>query len=288
MSKRLLRGTLIPATITIICFLLCCLSATVESSSGTEDASTSSLDAQYKDKLVMLRSLSCGQKLKFDAAGKLVSGDEAGRKPCQGMRVRHIYLDHGSLKIKAQLVRLVYDCAREQYREATESTSKSGEPARGAKESNQSQEILIEVQLPPRADNATIMGSMDRLFHISLPGPYEAISAPASEIANPGSNYGFDGRLFHVGNGVSAPVPVFSPDPEYSPEARDEGYQGTVVLTVIVGPDGRVHNPRVIRAVGQGLDEKAVEKVMTWRFKPATKCGNPVAVEVRIEVEFKL
>lgn len=104
----------------------------------------------------------------------------------------------------------------------------------------------------------------------------------------PGTGGNFGGGLFHVGNGVSAPVPIYSPDPDYSEEARKAKYQGTVVLIVIVGPDGRVHNARVSRQLGMGLDEKAVEKVMTWKFKPATKDSKPVAVEVSVEVQFNL
>jgi TonB family protein len=94
--------------------------------------------------------------------------------------------------------------------------------------------------------------------------------------------------VFHIGNGVLPPVPIYQPDPDYSEEARKAKYQGTVVLTVIVGPDGRVYHPRVARALGMGLDEKAIEKVLTWKFKPATKDSKPVAVEVSVEVQFNL
>ena len=87
---------------------------------------------------------------------------------------------------------------------------------------------------------------------------------------------------------MSAPVPIYQPDPDYSEEARKAKYQGTVVLIIVVGPDGRVHNPRVSRTLGMGLDEKAMEKVLTWKFKPATKDSKPVAVEVSVEVQFNL
>lgn len=104
----------------------------------------------------------------------------------------------------------------------------------------------------------------------------------------PGSGGNFGGGLFHVGNGVTAPVAIYAPDPDYSDEARKAKYQGTVVLQVIVGPDGRVHSAKVIRTLGMGLDEKATEKVMAWKFKPATKDQKPVAVEVNVEVTFNL
>lgn len=84
------------------------------------------------------------------------------------------------------------------------------------------------------------------------------------------------------------PRPVFAPDPDYSDEARKAKYEGTCVLRVIVGADGKTHNIRVARMLGQGLDEKAIDAVKQWRFEPATKDGQPVAVEVNISVSFRL
>jgi TonB family protein len=104
----------------------------------------------------------------------------------------------------------------------------------------------------------------------------------------PGSGANFGGGVFHVGNGISAPIPTYSPDPDYSDEARKVKHQGTVILNVIVGTDGRVHNPKIVRSLGMGLDEKAIEKVLIWRFDPARKDGRPVAVEVNVEVSFNL
>lgn len=106
-----------------------------------------------------------------------------------------------------------------------------------------------------------------------------------------GSGHGGPGvgpGIFHVGDGVSAPRPIFTPEPEFSEEARKAKYQGVVVLNIIVGTDGRVHTPRVVRSLGMGLDEKAIEGVKTWKFDPSKKDGRPVAVEMNIEVAFNL
>jgi periplasmic protein TonB len=104
----------------------------------------------------------------------------------------------------------------------------------------------------------------------------------------PGYGGGTGGGLFRVGGGVSAPRPIYDPDPEYSEEARQAKYQGTVLLWVIVGPDGRPHDIRVQRSLGMGLDEKAIEAVRQWKFEPSMKDGHPVAVQVNVEVSFRL
>lgn len=94
--------------------------------------------------------------------------------------------------------------------------------------------------------------------------------------------------VFRVGGGVSAPRPIYNPDPEYSEEARKAKYQGTVVLAIVIGTDGKPRDVRVQRSLGLGLDEKAMEAVRTWRFEPARKNGQPVPVAVNIEVNFNL
>ena len=104
----------------------------------------------------------------------------------------------------------------------------------------------------------------------------------------PGWGGGIGGGVFKVGGGVSAPRAVYDPEPEYSEEARKAKYQGVVVLWVIIGPDGRPKDMRVQRSLGMGLDEKAMEAVRQWKFEPAKKDGQPVAVQVNIEVNFRL
>jgi TonB family protein len=105
-------------------------------------------------------------------------------------------------------------------------------------------------------------------------------SAPAQTVSSPGT--------YRVGGGVTAPVLTFKREPEYSEVARAAKYQGTVTLYVEVGPDGQAHNVRVLRGLGMGLDEKAIDAVSQWQFKPGLKNGVPVTVAASIEVNFRL
>ncbi len=104
----------------------------------------------------------------------------------------------------------------------------------------------------------------------------------------PGEGGGFGGGVFRVGGGVSAPVLLYKKEPEYSEEARKAKYQGTVVLYVEIDPSGKATNMRVVRSLGLGLDEKAMEAVKLWKFKPGAKDGKPVTVAATIEVNFRL
>ncbi len=104
----------------------------------------------------------------------------------------------------------------------------------------------------------------------------------------PGKGGGIGGGVFRVGGGVSAPRGLDTPDPEYSEEARKAKYQGVCVLWLIVGPDGNPRDVKVVRSLGMGLDQKAIEAVRKWKFDPARKDGKPVAVQINVEVNFRL
>lgn len=104
----------------------------------------------------------------------------------------------------------------------------------------------------------------------------------------PGSGGGIGGGVYKVGGGISAPKPVDTPDPEYTEEARRAKIQGTCILWLIVDAEGHPRDIRVVRGLGYGLDAKALETVKQWRFEPARKDGQPVNVQVSVEVGFRL
>ena len=106
--------------------------------------------------------------------------------------------------------------------------------------------------------------------------------------AGPGSGGGIGGGVFRIGGGVTSPRLLYKVEPEYSEEARKAKYQGTVMLAVEVWEDGIAHNIRVLRSLGLGLDEKAVEAVKQWKFSPGKKDGKPVRVAAQIQVSFRL
>ena len=88
--------------------------------------------------------------------------------------------------------------------------------------------------------------------------------------------------------GMTTPKVLQKTDPEYTIAARDAKIEGAVVVRLEVHPDGRAHNMRILRSVDPGLDRKALDAISQWVFAPATKDGEPVAVEATIEVNFRL
>ena len=106
-----------------------------------------------------------------------------------------------------------------------------------------------------------------------------------------GPGYGDeDGGLSAAGftGKITAPSVLYKVEPEFSEEARKAKYQGTVLMTIEVGEDGKPHRLRILRGLGLGLDEKAIEAVSRWKFKPAQRNGHPVRAAATIEVNFRL
>lgn len=104
----------------------------------------------------------------------------------------------------------------------------------------------------------------------------------------PGEGGGIGGGVFRVGGGVSAPSIVYRVEPTYSEEARKAKYQGVVVLSAIVRKDGTIEILKVVRGLGLGLDENAIQALRQWKFRPGMKNGVPVDVALNIEVNFSL
>ena len=95
--------------------------------------------------------------------------------------------------------------------------------------------------------------------------------------------------IFPAGRkGVTVPQVIYNPEPSFSDEARKAKVQGVVLLLLVVGKDGRPYDVRVGQSLGMGLDERAIEAVGRWRFKPATLNGQPVATLIAVEVDFHL
>jgi len=106
--------------------------------------------------------------------------------------------------------------------------------------------------------------------------------------AGPGSGGGYGGGLMSVGGGVSAPQLIHSIEPEFTEAARQQNFQGSVSIKLIVDSQGNPQDVRLLSHLGMGLDEKAIEAVRQYRFRPAMYQGHPVSVQIVIDVDFHL
>jgi len=87
---------------------------------------------------------------------------------------------------------------------------------------------------------------------------------------------------------ITTPHVTYSPDPKYPKKERKARHMGTVILGLVVGPDGLPHDITVSRPLSPEFDEAAMDAAKKWKFFPATRDGKPIATEIKVEVNFRL
>lgn len=137
---------------------------------------------------------------------------------------------------------------------------------------------------------------------------YSGIGDPMSKLANGGlGSHGWNGAgegccggmgdkkggtpgitIGTPGHAVSGPELIYKVEPEFSEDARKAKYSGIVLLSIVVDTNGRASGFRILQTPGLGLDQKAIEAVRQWRFKPGYQDGKPVVTGATVEVRFQL
>jgi TonB family protein len=87
---------------------------------------------------------------------------------------------------------------------------------------------------------------------------------------------------------VTPPKCINCPTPDYSNSARAAKFQGTVLLSVAVTPEGQAKSVYVLKGAPFGLTTMAIEEIQRWRFEPALREGKPISVRLNIETTFRL
>jgi periplasmic protein TonB len=153
----------------------------------------------------------------------------------------------------------------------------------------------INIALPDNSSmpNIGVHNSPNVSLASNGPGPRAGLGTGPGEGIGPGGGPGYGlgtdgGVVYSPGRGVVPPVPIYAPEAEFSDEARRSKYQGVCLISIIVDTHGNPQNPRVVQRLGMGLDEKAIEAIRRYKFKPGTKDGKPVPVMITIEVDFRM
>ena len=149
----------------------------------------------------------------------------------------------------------------------------------------------IMMPTDPSLPNIGIMTSTNVTMISNGPGGPAGLGSGANGTYGPGSGHTLgpgSGDGLQPGNGVKAPILLYAPTAEFSDEARRNKYQGVCMIAVVVDAQGIPRNPVVVRRLGEGLDEKALEVIPLYRFKPGMKDGRAAPTRIVIEVNFRL
>lgn len=248
----------------LICFLALFFVQTAHA-----DSLKDALSHKYKNQILALRSPFTARDQKFDYAGQPLNARSSGYWLLYGgIFVEKINLSSDSLRLEG-------------HRAASYIDKKNGKLMLVRYDKARRIEIHLDQPLNSLDDAQTVL---NRVFFLE---------GDAAEHATPELRRADDStpttEIYHVGkDSTLAPRPTYTPEPEFSEQARHAKYQGTVVLSIVIDKVGKISRIRLERALGLGLDENAMEGVKRWRFTPATRNGEPVAVAMHIEVSFNL
>jgi TonB family protein len=261
----------------------------LQAAAAHADSVKDDLNHKYKKQVLALRTPFTRGDQKFDSAGQPIGTGPSGR-----------WLIYGAIYVEK--LNLTKDTLRlEGPRVAVSNDKKKGKPV--LIPFSKSTRIEIHLDQPLNSlDQATAL--LNRVFFVE--GDIAQHASPEFRRSDDNTT---DDEIAHVSTPSSRPAggnvqdaaaardkegtvlpprPTYTPEPEFSEQARHAKFQGAVVLQIVVNKKGDVVRVRLERALGMGLDQNAMEGVEHWRFSPATRNGQPVAVVMNIEVAFNL
>jgi TonB family protein len=269
-------------------FLLLALSL-VPAAAAHADSLKDALSHKYKKQVLALRTPFTHGDQKFDSSGQPLNARPSDPWLLNGaIHVEKLNLSKDTLRLEGPRV-------------AVSNQKKKGKPVLIPFSKSVRVDIHLDQPLNSLDDAQAVL---DRVFFLEG----DAVQHAAPEFRRSDDNTP-DDEIYHVSShafrrpddkapemetdsgkkeNVLPPRPTYTPEPEFSEEARHAQFQGTVVLTIVINKAGDVVRVRLVRALGMGLDQNAMEGVKPWRFTPATRNGQPVAVEMNIEVAFNL
>jgi TonB family protein len=276
--------------------LLALLSLPLRVARADDTEIESQLKSAYLGNVITLRHFYSFEHLRFHADGTLDGDSLIGPWTLAGqIEVKEIHLRGNLLVIKGRRIQLSIDAKGKTHDQLT-TIDGFPETQRDARREALNKLVAeIEIELPEKPDQSAVSSAMNAVF--LMPGESMVDIVPAywhdyfaKQEGKPRilSDQRAGSYEKVVGGAVTPPNADFAPDPDYSLEARKARYQGTVVLSMVVNASGASTNLQIVRPLGLGLDEKAVEAVGTWKFKPGQKDGKPVAVLLMVEVTFRL
>jgi len=244
------------------------------------------LQGKFLKQVLVIRNFYSGDHLIFDSQGNLLKGDNAiaydGCRCVAELQVSELEIRNGGLVLRGPRMVGDYDGSKKGFSNLSREHS----------------EVQIDVELDgSQMNEEAITDILNKVFlssaeNLRVLAP-DAWRAPdpvpaAKEVAKTDNSLAAAKEIAKVGGSVTPPKTTYMPNPEYSEEARSAKIEGDVVLWIIVSDKGKVTRIRIARCLGYGLDEKAVQAVSKWEFKPAKKDGQPVAVQLNVDVAFHL
>jgi TonB family protein len=251
------------------------------------------LRADFQKKIFLLRGFYQDQILRYDLSGALKYSGQVGSWTTSFVYVKSIDFKNDAVEIKGQRVVQVLDPKERRFKALRTDLNVlmriENDLAAPASEDRVTKALAV-VFIDPHESLAPLVPDYWRwvVNHYKYDGAIEIVPEPAiTNSAVPITVPSLE-RLYKEGGNVQPPRGIKTPPPNYEEIARTLAIEGTAVIWLVVDEKGQPQRVRVGRPIGSGLDERALDVVNHWTFQPATKDGKPVAVQIAVEVNFRL
>jgi TonB family protein len=253
---------------------------------GQKGPTQQEIEARLKTQFVILRGMWDCNSLHFDAQGNLMGSCEAGPLSLSAVVVKSVRLNNKKLEIKGDRAGLEF---------ARGSSAGAPETVRAEPVDGIAINIVRDPGRPDALDAAVakvFSSGFDDAFADQAPAYWQGwlrheihpnlptMSAPAGVLQI--------GRMSAAQQGLTAPRLLHVTNPDFSDEARRRKFNGMVIVGLTVDESGAPRDIQIVHPVGMGLDERAVAAVQQYEFAPATRNGQPIPVEINLEVNFRI
>lgn len=246
------------------------------------------IESRFHKKLFFMRGFYLDDQLAYDAQGNVQGQPTAGPWSLAAVQIDKVDVRNDEFRLLGRHAVAVYDSKQKKFKYLILGGTK----------------VEIVVRVPKDAlSDSTVASLSDRIFLVQL-SPQDVPEAwrgffmgkvtigrkdvpPKTPI--PGLES--DGQPVFLPNpseGIAPPKAINQHDPTYAEVAREAKVQGTCVLNVVINKQGLPEQIEVAKPLGVGLDDASIKAVRDWRFQPAMMSGQPVAVLVSVEVDFRL
>lgn len=250
-------------------------------------------EAAFKTRLVhqplYLRGQWAGDQLSFDDAGHLVGSEDTVPFTVSGIDIKSVKIEGGEMKLDGNRVALVFhnDTIVRKKLEHIQIRIQ-------ATANSQYKAVLDEVFTSELSDFVPTLPIYWQVYagkHFlpiagSAPPPNTQHIADQSSDASRVADHGE--RVKRIGGAVLPPRVLSQPEPQFDSYAKKLKLSGKVLIYAQVDRNGDTNHIRILKPLGAGLDEEAVKAVFRYKFAPAEENGKPIAVELNVELDFRV